>query len=140
MTSATPTAKKYTGGCHCGQVRFEVELDLSGGGSMCNCTVCTKIATVGAIAKPAAFRQLAGEDSLSTYEWGGRISQRKFCKHCGVHCFAFGHLEQLGGDYVGINLNCLDDFDRGAISINYWDGRHNNWQGGMRTTPWPVLP
>jgi hypothetical protein len=141
MTSATPnpTPTRHTGGCHCGQVRFEVDLDLAAGGSMCNCTVCTKIAQVGAIVKPAAFRQTAGEDSLSTYEWGGKISQRKFCKHCGVHCFGFGHLDVLGGDYVSINLNSLDDFDRGTIKITYWDGRHNNWQGGMRETPWPVV-
>jgi hypothetical protein len=43
--------KKHTGGCHCGAVRFEVELDLAAGGTMCNCTVCTKIASVGAIVK-----------------------------------------------------------------------------------------
>ena len=139
MTTATPTPTRHTGGCHCGQVRFEVDLDLAAGGSMCNCSVCTKIAQVGAIVKPAAFRQIAGEDSLSTYEWGGKISQRKFCKHCGVHCFGFGHLDVLGGDYVSINLNALDDFDRGTIKITYWDGRHNNWQGGMRETPWPVV-
>ena len=138
MTTA-PATKKYTGGCHCGQVRFEVELDLSGGGGMCNCTVCTKIAQVGTILKPSAFRLLQGEEALSTYEWGGMISRRKFCKHCGVHCFAFGHLAELGGDYVSINLNSLDDFDRGTIKITYWDGRHNNWEGGMRDTPWPVV-
>ena len=138
MTTA-PQATKHTGGCHCGAVRFSVELDPSTG-SMCNCTVCTKIASVGAIVKPAVFRLVSGEDSLSTYEWGGKISRRRFCKHCGVHCFAFGHLDVLGGDYVSVNLTTLDDFDRGAISINHWDGRHNNWQGGMRTTPWPVLP
>ena len=139
MTSANPTPTKHTGGCHCGQVRYEVEIDLTSGGSMCNCTVCTKIAPVGAIVPPAAFRQTAGEDSVSTYEWGGMISKRKFCKHCGVHCFAFGHLAELGGDYTAINLNTLDDFDRGTIKITYWDGRHNNWEGGMRDTPWPVL-
>jgi hypothetical protein len=133
----TSTPSKHTGGCHCGAVRFEVEIDPSTG-SMCNCTVCTKIATVGAIAKPAAFTLLQGEDSLSTYEWGGRISRRKFCKHCGVHCFAFGHLDVLGGDYVGINLNCLDDFDLSKTQLSYWDGRHNNWQGGQRSTPWPI--
>jgi hypothetical protein len=138
MTSATPAPQKHTGGCHCGQVRFEVDLDLSAGGSMCNCSVCTKIAAVGAIVPPAAFRLTAGADSLSTYEWGAKISQRKFCKHCGVHCFGFGHLDVLGGDYVSINLNSLDGFDRGTVTIGHWDGRHNNWEGGMRETPWPI--
>ena len=140
MTIATHAPKKHTGGCHCGAVRFEVELDLGAGGSMFNCTVCTRIAAVAAIVKPAAFRQIAGEDSVSTYEWGAKISRRRFCKHCGVHCFGDGHLAEIGGDYVSINLNCLDDFDRGTIAIRHWDGRHNNWEGGMRETPWPVLP
>jgi len=135
MTTSTPS--KHTGGCHCGAVRFEVEIDPSTG-AMCNCTVCTKIAWVGSIAKPAAFTLLQGEDSLSTYEWGGRISRRKFCKHCGIHCFAYGHLDVLGGDYVSINLNCLDDFDLSKVQLSYWDGRHNNWQGGQRPTPWPI--
>ena len=131
----TPT--RHTGGCHCGAVRFEVELDDSTG-TMCNCTICTKLGTVGAIVKPAAFRLVSGEADLSTYEWGGRISRRKFCKHCGVYCFAFGHLDVLGGDYVSINLRALDDFDLGQVKIGYWDGRHNNWQAGPRPTPWPV--
>lgn len=129
---------KHTGGCHCGQVRFEVELEAGAGGSMCNCTVCTKIAAVAAIVKPSAFRLVSGEDSLSTYTWGGKVSHRKFCKHCGIHSFALGHLDALGGDYVSVNLNCLDDFDRGTVAIGHWDGRHNNWQGGMRPAPWPI--
>jgi hypothetical protein len=137
MTTSQPP-QKHTGGCHCGAVRFDVEIDLAAGGSMCNCSVCTKIAQVGAIVKPSAFTLVSGEDSLSTYEWGGKVSQRKFCKHCGVHCFAFGHLDVLGGDFVSINLNSLDDFDRGAVAIEYWDGRNNNWMAGKRATPWPV--
>jgi hypothetical protein len=135
MTMTTPS--KHLGGCHCGAVRFEVELDTSTG-TMCNCSVCTKIASVGAIAKPSAFQLVSGADSLSSYEWGGKTAQRKFCKHCGVHCFAYGHLDVLGGDYVSINLNTLDDFDLSRIELSYWDGRHNNWQAGQRPTPWPV--
>jgi hypothetical protein len=130
--------KTYAGGCHCGAVRFEAEVDLSKGGSMCNCSICTKLGAVTTIVKPAAFRLLFGEDSLSSYVWGAKIGQRKFCKHCGVLCFGPGHLEQLGGDYVSVNLNALDDFDRGTIEIGHWDGRHDNWQGGLRPTPWPV--
>jgi hypothetical protein len=133
----TPTPRTHTGACHCGAVRFEAELDASTG-TMCNCTVCIKIASVGAIVKPAAFRLVSGEDSLSTYEWGGKTMQRKFCKHCGVHCFGFGHLDVLGGDYVSINLNTLDEFDPGQIKLGYWDGRHNNWMAGQRPAPWPI--
>ena len=136
-SSTSATSARHTGGCHCGAVRYSVELDPSTG-TMCNCTVCTKIASVGAIAKPAAFTLISGGDSLSSYEWGGKTAQRKFCKHCGVHCFAYGHLDVLGGDYVSINLNTLDDFDLSRIKLSYWDGRHNNWQSGLRPTPWSI--
>src|ERR1700759_3009053 len=114
MTNANdraPSVTTHTGGCHCGAVRFEADLDLAAGGTVCNCTVCTKIATVGAIVAPSAFRLLSGEDSLASYAWGGRTAQRKFCKHCGVHCFAPGYLDVLGGDDVAIHLTALDDFD-----------------------------
>ena len=137
MTTSTTPLRKHTGSCHCGAVRFEAEIDASAG-TMCNCSICTKLGAVGVIAKPAAFRLVSGEAELSTYAWGGRISQRKFCKHCGVYCFALGHLDVLGGDYVSINLNSLDDFDLSRVKLGHWDGRHNNWQAGPRPTPWPV--
>jgi hypothetical protein len=140
MTFETPVTTKHTGGCHCGAIRFEVELDLAAGASMCNCTVCTKIGAIGTLVKPAAFTLLSGEGDLSTYEWGGRISRRRFCKHCGIHCFAFGHLDAVGGDYVSVNFNCLDDFDRTTVEVGHWDGRHNNWMAGKRATPWPIRP
>jgi hypothetical protein len=136
--AAPALATTHRGSCHCGAVRFEAELDPSAGGARCNCTICTKIAQVGAIVKPSAFRLLAGEESLSTYEWGLKTSRRFFCKHCGVHAFGRGHLKELGGDYVSINLNALDDIDVGTVALSYWDGRHNNWYAGTRPTPWPI--
>jgi hypothetical protein len=134
----TGTGKKHLGSCHCGAVRFEVHLDQDKGGSRCNCTICTKTAITGAIVKPDAFKLLAGEDSLTTYEWGGKTAQRLFCRHCGIHGFARGHLKELGGDYVSINLNALDDIDPAILELIHWDGRHNNWQAGPRPTPWPI--
>jgi hypothetical protein len=128
--------KKHLGSCHCGAVRFEVVVDATSGGK-CNCSVCTKINPTGGVVKPDAFVLLTEESKLGTYVWGGRISTRYFCKECGVHCFGRGHLEQLGGDYVSVNFNCLDDIDLREVDLVFWDGRHNNWQGGPRKEPWP---
>jgi hypothetical protein len=128
---------KHTGSCHCQAVRFEVTID-AGNGSRCNCSVCTKINPVAAVAKPEAFKLLTSEAELSAYVWGGKISTRYFCKSCGVHCFARGHLAELGGDYVSINLNTLDDIDPIKVKLIHWDGRHNNWQAGPRDTPWAI--
>lgn len=140
QTNQTPTAKKYSGGCHCGAVRFEVTLDPNQPGSRCNCSICTKSSVTGKIAKPDAFTLLSGESNLGTYEWGAKISKRYFCKVCGIHCFGRGYLAEVGGDYVSVNLNCLDDFDPNQIPLIHWDGRHDNWQAGPRQTPWPIAP
>lgn len=129
----------HAGSCHCGAVRFEVDLDLSEGATRCNCSVCTKIAATGAVLAPNALRLLAGEDALGVYEWGARVSRRYFCKHCGVHCFGRGHLAELGGDFASVSVNCLDQVDVNTLSIVYWDGRHDNWHAGPRPTPWPVF-
>jgi hypothetical protein len=41
-SSIASGVRKYHGGCHCGAVRYEVEMDLSKGGSRCNCTICSR--------------------------------------------------------------------------------------------------
>jgi hypothetical protein len=131
------TTKKRAGGCHCGAVRFEVRIDATAG-SRCNCSICTKTAVLGGAVKPEALWLVSGEDNLSEYVWGGKISRRFFCKHCGVHCFGRGHLKELGGDYVSVNFNTLDDFDPRDAKVVYWDGRHDNWHAGPRSEPWPI--
>ena len=128
---------RHPGGCHCGAVRYEVNLDPARG-SMCNCTLCQKLGTVGAMVSPADFRLLAGEEHLSGYAWGEKTRASFFCKRCGVHCFARGHLRQLGGDYVSVNLNALDDLELSRVQLLHWDGRHDNWQAGTRPERWPI--
>jgi len=131
--------RKVTGGCHCGAIRYEVALDPTQPASRCNCSVCTKISPTSRIVKPGAFTVLQGEESAGVYEWGAKVSKRFFCKRCGVHCFGRGHLEELGGDYVSVNANTLDDADPGLLQVIYFDGRHDNWEAGPRSTPWPVV-
>ena len=126
---ASNEARKHTGSCHCGAVRFEVQLDATAG-SRCNCTVCTKVGALSAIVKPDAFRLLTDERSLSFYEWAGKTAKRYFCKDCGVSCYSRGYLEQIGGDYVSVKLACLDDVDPKELCeapVNFANGRDNKW-------------
>ena len=128
--------KLHAGGCHCGAVRYQVTLDASQG-TRCNCSICNKVSQLGAIVKPDAFELTAGRDSITEYAFGP-VSCRSFCKHCGIHCFGAGDLPELGGAFVSINLNTLDDVDPLDVKVIYWDGRHNNWQAGPRETPWRI--
>jgi hypothetical protein len=137
MTEKSKNTKMHEGSCHCGAVRFEVQIDATQG-TRCNCTVCTKIAGLYGMVSPDAFRLLSGEPSLAFYEWGGKTAKRYFCKTCGVSVFSRGHLKELGGDYVCVALNVLDDVDPATVKVGYSDGRHDNWHAGMRDTPWPI--
>ena len=128
----------HHGSCHCGVVTFEVLAEIDKG-TRCNCTVCTKTMWTGALVKPDAFRLLSGDADLSEYIWGGRTATRYFCKHCGVSLFCRGYLEQVGGAYVSINVNAIEGLEVHLLPLIHWDGRHNNWQGGPRETPWPIL-
>ncbi|HWA76985.1 MAG TPA: GFA family protein [Polyangiaceae bacterium] len=130
-----PNLKTYIGGCHCGAVRFEAELDPNQG-TKCNCSICTKKAFYGVVVKPSRFRLLSGETSLADYQFNTKMMHHQFCTRCGIHTFGRGHLEQLGGDYISVNLNCLDDLDLSQVKVMYWDGRHNNWAAGPSEAPY----
>jgi len=129
--------KLHQGGCHCGAVRYQVRIDVSQGGR-CNCSICNKLGQLGSIVKPDAFQLLSGADSITKYSWRNPLTHRAFCKRCGVHCFGAGHLPELGGDFVSVNLNTLDDVDPLDVQVIYWDGRHDNWQAGPRDQPWRI--
>lgn len=121
--------KTYTGSCHCQRVRYEVDLDLSKGTGRCNCSICWKLRNWGAIAKPEDFRLLSGEDALTDYT-KSESAHHLFCKYCGVHSFGRGNVPQIGGEYVGIRLNCLDDVTPDeliAAPLRYQNGRDNLW-------------
>jgi len=52
------------------------------------------------------------------------------CTDCGITPFGWGHIPQASGDFVTINLACLDDLDPAeliAAPVRYMDGKNDNW-------------
>lgn len=122
--------KTCHGSCHCGAVRFEADLDLAAGSGKCNCSICTKTRNWSLTIRPDAFRLLAGKDELVDYTFGTHSSHHPFCRRCGVRSFGYGHVEEIGGDYVSVKLACLDDTDPaelGGVPVKYFDGRNDTW-------------
>lgn len=111
----------YTGGCHCGQVRFEVTTDLTPVLD-CNCSLCQKRGALWTYVDLPAFKLLSGGDQQTDYRFNSKRIQHLFCKTCGVASFGRG-ADAQGNEGVGINVRCLDDIDLGSLTLTKYDGR-----------------
>jgi hypothetical protein len=117
----------WTGGCHCGRVRFEVTTDLARVVA-CNCSICTMKGYLHAIVPRDRFRLLRGADALSTYRFGTGRAQHRFCRHCGIASF---YVPRSHPDGIDVNVRCLDGVDLDAVAPVPFDGRH--WEASVGT-------
>lgn len=97
--------KTMTGGCQCGRVRYEADLE-SDDAYWCHCRMCQR--ATGGIA--AAFVQ-APEGAvrwLSEPDWyeSSAIAHRPFCAKCGTP-LGFGFLDGKGG--LDLTVGSFDD-------------------------------
>lgn len=111
---------KYTGGCHCGAVRYGAEADLSQT-IICNCSHCSKKGFILAFIPGERFTLLSGEDMLTEYRFGEKSLAYLFCKTCGTDSFARG-TEQDGQPIVALNVRCLDGVDLSVLHPTKYDG------------------
>jgi len=113
------------GRCHCGKVRFRVELrDAPDRPEVldCNCSICTMKGFLHLIVDEDRFH-CDDLDEVSTYTFGTHTAKHMFCKTCGVHPFYRPRSHPESWD---VNARCLEGFEPSAFSIVPFDGK--NWE------------
>ena len=119
-------AKIYTGGCHCGAVRFRVVVDKHQVDE-CNCSICQKKGFLHLIVARDQFTLLQGEGVLTNYTFNTGVAQHKFCKICGIHPF---YIPRSHPDCIDVNLRCLDGNQIPEFDIIPFDGA--NWEQNIQ--------
>jgi hypothetical protein len=116
-----PATKTYSGGCHCGKVRYEATTDLAQVLS-CNCSICTKRGLLLTFVPQQQFKLLSGGDTLTDYQFARKTIHHLFCPDCGVQSFARGTLPD-GSPMVAVNVRCLDGVDLAGLTVTPFDGK-----------------
>jgi hypothetical protein len=113
--------QKYTGGCQCGAVRYEVDVDLDNTMS-CNCSRCGRLGSILTFAPSDAFRLISGEGGMTDYQFNRHVIHHLFCTTCGIESFARGKGPD-GAEMVAVNARCLDGVEPDSLNPKKVDGR-----------------
>ena len=110
--SNRPTST-FQGACHCGAIRFEIQTDFPEL-TTCDCSICVRKNALMVKVHQDQFRIIAGEASLTAYQFHTRTARHFFCKTCGIYPF---HRKRVTPDFLGINLYCLEGFEPTGIPV-----------------------
>ncbi len=118
-------ARIYSGGCHCGSVRFQVEVKEYKAID-CNCSICTKKGFLHLIVSPEQFLLLSGKEYLTNYTFNTNTAKHTFCRVCGIHSF---YTPRSHPNKIDVNVRCLDGNILADFQIESFDGR--NWEDNI---------
>jgi hypothetical protein len=109
---------RYSGSCHCGAIRFEIEAEITDIYT-CDCSLCSRKNALMTTVPDAALTVLAGHDKLTLYQWNERIAKHYFCSVCGIYPF---HRKRSMPDHWGVNVRCLEGFDPEGMPVRKAEG------------------
>ncbi len=101
---------KITGGCHCGNLKIELETALEPRTlplRACQCTFCRAHGSLSTSDPQGHITiQVADGQELMRYRFGLRIADFLICRRCGVYVAALTELDD--GQYAVLNANALE--------------------------------
>ena len=108
----------YQGSCHCGKVRFEVDLDLDHV-RVCDCSICRCRGALNHRVEESQFRLLTPLEDLTLYQWHTKTAKDYFCPVCGILPF---RRPRTAPQVWTINVRCLEDVDLESIPTRHVHG------------------
>jgi len=114
---------KIEGGCHCGAVRFEAEVEREVEVLHCNCSICSTTGYLHLIVPHDRFQLLSGEEKLTGYRFGTKAANHLFCSICGIKSF---YQPRSHPGTWSVNVNALDEPTALDMRVRKFDGR--NWE------------
>jgi hypothetical protein len=113
----------HAGGCHCGAVRFDVDLPDAFEVEDCNCSICAMSGNIHVIVPASRFRLLSGQHMLTEYTFNTDGAKHLFCSKCGIKSF---YIPRSNPDGFAVTWRCLDHWQSLDVTINRFDGQ--NWE------------
>lgn len=111
--------QRMRGACHCGGVRFTVELaDGLATARRCNCSYCRMRGSVAVTALLGDLTIEEGEDLLTLYQFNTGMARHHFCSRCGIYTH---HQRRSDPGQLGVNAACLEGvspFDFAELPVN----------------------
>ena len=111
----------YKGSCHCGQIAFEVEGELTQVAD-CNCSICAKMGSLHWFVPRDSLRLLTSGANVATYSFGTQTIKHHFCPKCGIHPFGEG-VDPSGNRMAAVNARCLEGVDLAPLPVKRFDGK-----------------
>ena len=108
----------FFGSCHCGGVAFRIYTTLDEL-TTCDCSICKRKNALMVKVHEDDFELTQGESLLTEYQFHTRTARHFFCKVCGIYPF---HRKRVTPEFLGINVNCLDDFNADGIPVRETSG------------------
>lgn len=115
--------RSFKGGCHCGAVRFVVQLPAAIEVEECNCSICAKSGNIHVIVPASRFELVQGEAALTRYTFNTGAAQHFFCSVCGVKSY---YIPRSNPDGFAVTWRCLDEWESLEVTVNPFDGQ--NWE------------
>ncbi len=127
---------KIDGGCHCGHIAYEAEIDPANV-RICHCTDCQRLSGTAfrvSVGTPEdRFTLLSGAPKtyVKTAESGARRVQA-FCAECGAQIYA---TSEDGPRILNLRTGTINQRDRLTPRMQIWRRSAQAWLGALDSIP-----